>query len=62
MAVALAALGIAANVLGVISFGRETADLAVKIHKIGTAGPELAQSTKQTKTLSELLDVSSWMS
>jgi hypothetical protein len=58
MAEALAALGIAVNVMGVITFCRETADLAVKIHKTGAVDPDLAQRTTRIKALSEQLDVS----
>jgi pyruvate/oxaloacetate carboxyltransferase len=58
MAEALAALAIACNVIQVISFCHETVDLAIKIHKQGTADVGLLQSTKRIEALSQQLDLS----
>ena len=58
MAEALAALGVAANVMAVISFCHETVDLAAKIHKTGSVNPDLAQNAKRIETLYKQLDLS----
>jgi hypothetical protein len=58
MAEALAALGVACNVIQVISFCHETVELAVKIHKQGSVDETLSQNAKRIEALSQQLDLS----
>jgi hypothetical protein len=53
---ALFALGVACNVMQVISFCHETVSLSIKIYKKGSSDPELAQHVLQMKGLANQLD------
>jgi hypothetical protein len=54
---ALAALGLAGNIIQVVSFCHETVSLSTKIYRKGSSDPELAQDVSQIKKLAEQLNI-----
>ena len=54
---ALAALGVACNIMQVISFCHETVSVSLKIYKNGSSDLDLAKNASQIQKLAEQLDV-----